>query len=171
MPASVTMSNTTSDSSESNIPSDIVDDLVSLSSVLTKNVDGASGHVDKENGKNESDPSGTTSGKENIEPLGEGLDEEALEILGVNPAQGQQKEVQLNSAIRSRWKYWIRNVLTAEEKEQLIAKYPRKGECNLEAPLLNPEVTGSLTETTKNRDKYFAAAYRIHWVLQWLRWD
>lgn len=43
-----------------------------------------------------------------------------------------------------------------EAKTELLGKYPRQGNLQLEAPLLNPEVETVLHETAKRRDRFLA---------------
>lgn len=86
------------------------------------------------------------------------LDEVTREILGEDPAAGEPKQEAISPFLVSRWKCWIRQGLKAEEKDKLLGKYPRKGECPLEAPRLNQEVSLSLTEAARKRDNHFEAS-------------
>lgn len=57
-------------------------------------------------------------------------------------------------------KQWIKNLsdgLNKEMKSDLLGKYPRKGNCPILPPRLNPEIETIVNETIKRRDKYLAA--------------
>lgn len=84
------------------------------------------------------------------------LDEETVKLLGDDAALSAGNEVQFHPELASRWKNWIRGGIGKENKKELLDKYPRTGNCSLEAQSLNPEVAASLNETSKRRDKHFA---------------
>lgn len=42
-----------------------------------------------------------------------------------------------------------------KEKAELLEKYPRKGNCRVEAPMVNEEIEGIINEKMKRRDRYF----------------
>ncbi|XP_046587871.1 uncharacterized protein LOC124293019, partial [Neodiprion lecontei] len=83
------------------------------------------------------------------------LDPEILKIIGETPAS-EPEGLKLSSHISNRWKMWLKTGQTKETKELLLKKYPRKGECSLEAPKLNPEIAASLNDGSLKRDKYFS---------------
>nr|XP_046491856.1 uncharacterized protein LOC124223672 [Neodiprion pinetum] len=84
------------------------------------------------------------------------LDEETLKLLGDNASSAAANEVQFHPELASRWKNWIRGGISKENKKELLDKHTRTGNCPLEAQRLNPEVSASLNETSKRRDKHFA---------------
>ncbi|CAG5096855.1 Protein of unknown function [Cotesia congregata] len=83
------------------------------------------------------------------------LDPEILKIIGETPST-EPEGLKLSNHISDRWKNWLKTGQTKEAKELLLKKYPRKGECSLEAPKLNPEIAASLNEGSLKRDKYFS---------------
>ncbi|XP_074105380.1 uncharacterized protein LOC141531442 [Cotesia typhae] len=83
------------------------------------------------------------------------LDPEILQIIGETPTT-EPEGLKLSAHIANRWKIWLKTGQTKEAKELLLKKYPRKGECSLEAPKLNPEIAASLNDGSLKRDKYFS---------------
>ena len=68
------------------------------------------------------------------------MDEETLKVLGEDPASKVPKEVNFHTSLVSRWKEWLKSGISKEVRQDLLQKYPRQGNCGLEAPRLNPEV-------------------------------
>lgn len=83
------------------------------------------------------------------------LDEEALQVLGEDPSENKLNELSLHPSIASRWKSFIASGQPTEVTEELLKKYPRTGNCNLEAPKLNGEIEASINDAALIRDKKF----------------
>ncbi|XP_076673955.1 uncharacterized protein LOC143372036 [Andrena cerasifolii] len=82
------------------------------------------------------------------------LDEEIVKVFGEDPTLQNPKEIELDNFLTSRWNSWLASGLRKEVKE-LLKKHSRKGNCNLEALELNPEIVPSLNESSQKRDKHF----------------
>lgn len=78
------------------------------------------------------------------------LDPEILKIIGETPST-EPEGLKLSSHISDRWKNWLKTGQTKEAKELLLKKYPRKGECSLEALKLKSEIAVSLNEGSLKR--------------------
>lgn len=89
------------------------------------------------------------------------IDENTLQILGVDPSVVESREVKFHSNPESRWKSWITTGLKKEERNSLLDKYPRTGTCPIEAPALNPELQAPLNDTSIKRDKHFIDSQKI----------
>lgn len=83
------------------------------------------------------------------------LDDETLEILGEGIDQ-DDGELTLHPKLVETWKKVLLEGLDKETKVTLLKTYPRKGNCPIETPKLNPEVEASVSDTMKRRDKYLA---------------
>ena len=83
------------------------------------------------------------------------LDEETRKALGQDPENKQKKELALHIELVALWATWISAGLSKETKEDLLDKYPRKGNLLLEAPELNPEIAVILNESGAKRDSLF----------------
>lgn len=68
------------------------------------------------------------------------LDEETLQIIGEEPPKSE-KELEIHASLVSRWQPWLQEGLKKEVKDALLKKYPRAGNCALEAPILNQELS------------------------------
>ncbi|XP_051169559.1 uncharacterized protein LOC127286935 [Leptopilina boulardi] len=84
-----------------------------------------------------------------------------LDILGEDPAAKDSRETKLHPDVASRWKYWLISGITEKEKEDLLNKYPRKGDCLLEPPQLNPEIKVPMNDIAKKRDDHFQDLQRL----------
>lgn len=105
---------------------------------------------------NQPPASGTS---DNVEEQGN-LEEDVLEIIGKDP-NNKSSDLVLSSHISSRWKSWLKTGQQKEVKDALLQKYPRTGDCHLEAPTLNPEIKASLNEGALKRDKYFSITQNL----------
>lgn len=92
--------------------------------------------LSKEN-ESEGKSKGTQSTSEVTETVD--LDPGILKIIGETPTS-EPEGLKLLSHTSNRWKMWLKTGQTKETKELLLKKYPKKGECSLEAPKLNPEI-------------------------------
>ena len=81
-------------------------------------------------------------------------------ILGDDPHKAK-REVNLHPTLVTRWKDWIVTGLSKSVVKELTDKYPRTGNCNFEAPALNPEVMHSLKEIALKRDKHFVHSQNL----------
>ncbi|CAG5084921.1 Protein of unknown function [Cotesia congregata] len=98
--------------------------------------------------------SGGVTESDKKENAPEKLDVEIIEILGEDPLAEDPQVGVLHSEIATRWSNLISNGLKKELKSDLLAKYPRASNCQLEAQTLNPEVAASMQDTAVKRDKF-----------------
>lgn len=84
-----------------------------------------------------------------------------MHILGEDPSSNEQKENKFHSDLVTRWKYWISSGITEPVKDDLLKKYPRKGDCLLEPPQLNPEIKTPMNDVSKKRDDHFQDLQRL----------
>ncbi|XP_057327400.1 uncharacterized protein LOC130668903 [Microplitis mediator] len=82
------------------------------------------------------------------------LDVEIVEILGEDPLAEDPQVGVLHPEIATRWSNFISDGLKKELKSELLAKYPRASNCQLEAQTLNPEVAASMQDAALKRDKF-----------------
>ena len=83
------------------------------------------------------------------------VDEEKLGALGKNPTTLSTGDIDLNPELVSRWDFWLRSGLPKEEKEDLLKKYPQKGNIFLDAPEVNTVMLLSMGESAVKRENYF----------------
>lgn len=83
------------------------------------------------------------------------LDEETLEILGEGPFSNEM-EFTFHPKLAETWKKVLVEDIDKEGKIKFFKMYPRKGNCPIDTPKLNPEVEAILNDTVKKRDKYLA---------------
>lgn len=69
--------------------------------------------------------------------------------------------MKIHSSISNRWNHWLKAGLKKKVKEELLKKYPRAGDCFLEAPILNSEISSTLNEAALKRDNYFCATQKL----------
>ena len=81
--------------------------------------------------------------------------DEETEVLGEDSPSKVPKEVNLHTLLVSRWKEWLKSGISKEVKQDLLQRYPRQGNCGLEAPRLNPEVRVFMNEAGFKRDNHF----------------
>lgn len=61
-----------------------------------------------------------------------------------------------NSYFIQNWKKVLAEGINKESKIKFLKMYPRKGNCPIDTPKLNPEVEAIVNDTAKKRDKYLA---------------
>lgn len=83
------------------------------------------------------------------------LDEEILKALRANSSSKKQ-ETKFHQTLVDCWKRILLDGLIKEERIELLNKYPRTGNCRLEAPVINEEINSIINEKTRKRDKYLA---------------
>lgn len=92
----------------------------------------------------------------------EQLDQSTLEILGEDLSHDSRgNTTTLHPDLASRWNGFLSKGVMQETKTFLLEKYPRSGNCNLEAPKLNPEVVSSANDITIKRDQHFINAQNL----------
>ena len=89
------------------------------------------------------------------------IDEKRLEVLGTDPTISDSREVNLHADIVSRWQFWLTGGLKSEVKEELLKKYPRKGNILLDPPEVNPVMLLSMSEQAIKRDEHFQDTERL----------
>ena len=83
-------------------------------------------------------------------------DDETTVFLGTNPADQVSDEIDVRKDVAERIYYWIKKGFTEkDEKEALLKNIPRKGQLNLEAPLLNEEISTLLQRKPRTKDEHF----------------
>lgn len=86
----------------------------------------------------------------------ESQQDEAEEFLGIDPSVQQPPEISLRKEVADRIKFWCnKGIADKEEKLRLLAQIPRKGQLNLEAPVLNEEITADLLPRALAKDEHF----------------
>lgn len=68
------------------------------------------------------------------------MDEEILQIIGEELSESE-KEFEIHASLASRWRPWLQEGLKKEVRNDLLTKYPRAGNCSLEPPILNQELS------------------------------
>ena len=89
------------------------------------------------------------------------VDEKRLGVLGKDPTVPSAGEINLKPELVSRWDFWLRSGLPKEEKEELLNKYPQKGNIFLDAPEVNPVMLLSMGESSVKRDEHFQNSQRL----------
>lgn len=89
------------------------------------------------------------------------LDEEVGTVLGADPTAENKKLLELHQSLVARWPIWLSEGLPKESKDQVLEKYPRKGNINVETPELSEEVLATLNESGVKRDKLFTAEQNL----------
>ena len=89
------------------------------------------------------------------------IDEKRLEVLGTDPTTFDTGEVKLHADIVSRWQFCLTVGLKSEVKEELLKKYPRKGNILLDPPEVNPVMLLSMSEQAIKRDEHFQETQRL----------
>lgn len=89
------------------------------------------------------------------------VDERILNLLGVDPQANTPQVLKLHPKLAARWTNYLVEGLKKEELDSLMLKYPRVGDCHLEAAKLNAEVQTGLNEAAAKRDKFFAESQNI----------
>ena len=114
------------------------------------------GDNDKENKNNENE----NENKQELDKVQEtDLDLDVLSALGDDPTKNSEENVTLHSSVSKRWKHWLLNGITDDEREALLKKYPAP--MDFEPPKLNPEVSAFLLEAATKRDEYFVERQKL----------
>lgn len=92
--------------------------------------------------------------------VGPPLADDILKVLRVNTAIPKE-ECHFHATLVDYWNRIIHEGLKKEERIELMEKYSRKGECHLEAPLLNEEVDSFINDKVRKRDGFFALDQNI----------
>lgn len=82
------------------------------------------------------------------------LDEEILQLLRADIIPPKANFV-FHQTLVDGWSKILQDGLKKDVMSELMNKYPRKGNCKIEAPTFNDEVDSMLTEKMKKRDGYF----------------
>ncbi|XP_044587765.1 uncharacterized protein LOC123267280 [Cotesia glomerata] len=82
------------------------------------------------------------------------LEDEIMEILGEDHQAEDPQVGTLHPEIATRWSNYINEGLKKELKSELLSKYPRASNCQLEAQVLNPEISATMQDAALKRDKY-----------------
>lgn len=85
---------------------------------------------------------------------------DVLEIIGEAPVV-KQAVLNVSSHISTRWLNWLKVGMQKGAKDALLQKYPRSGDCCLEAPSLNAEIKACLHERALKKDNYFATTQNL----------
>ncbi|KMQ83782.1 reverse transcriptase and recombinase [Lasius niger] len=72
------------------------------------------------------------------------LDQETLEILGDDSGCKDEGGLTLYPRLALTWEKILLERLKKEKKVEILQKYPRKGNCPIQAPKLNPEIEASV---------------------------
>ncbi|XP_043472375.1 uncharacterized protein LOC122505029 [Leptopilina heterotoma] len=84
------------------------------------------------------------------------MEDEADLFLGANPEIAALAEIEIKEDLSARIKSWLaKGLASKEEKEKLLKIIPRKGNVNLEAPLLNDEILVDTNPKALTRDDFF----------------
>lgn len=89
------------------------------------------------------------------------LDDQILKLLGVEDSHPRTNETILHPQLASNWNSIISKGLSETQKDEIINKYPLSGNCNLAAPILNPEIRSAFPETTTKRDTFFVKTQNL----------
>lgn len=92
---------------------------------------------------------------EPLEPL---LDDDILEILGIDPTTNTKYGKDINKDLAIRFQHYSITGLSKDTRKELGDKYPIPSNCKfIDAPQLNPEIKAALTEPIAKRDKNIEA--------------
>lgn len=81
--------------------------------------------------------------------------------MGDDPQAEDPQVGTLHSELATRWSSYITEGLKKELKVELLSKYPRASNCQLEAQILNPEVAATMQDAALKRDKYASEIQKI----------
>lgn len=82
------------------------------------------------------------------------LDEEILKALKAN-VLSRKVEINFHHTLVECWRRILRDGLKKEEETELLEKYPRAGNCRVEAPVVNEEVESIFNEKMRKRDIFY----------------
>lgn len=88
------------------------------------------------------------------------LEEDVLQLLG-DVGTGAVEEFKFHPELVKQWKKVLSEGLSKEVKSEMLDQYPRKGNCPISTPKLNPEIEAIVNDSIKRRDKYLAADQEI----------
>lgn len=103
------------------------------------------------------------------------LSNETRECLCLNAEPAQSTNITLHPELVVEWMKWTQKGLYEGEeeddkkreeeenklREEIMKKFPRKGDLRVEAPKLNPEILAYMSEAAKSRDKHFVASQNV----------
>ncbi|OXU16451.1 hypothetical protein TSAR_007565 [Trichomalopsis sarcophagae] len=89
----------------------------------------------------------------------EELEEEVLEILGVDPLASKKLSMRIHPSMQKRWLFWFENGLDKQTKDDLLQKYSNAS--GLTVPVLNPELALKLQSHAKTRDSIMQSRQNI----------
>lgn len=72
-----------------------------------------------------------------------------------------KRETNLHPQLATSWNKILSGGLPVPLKEDIINKYPLPGNCNLAAPLLNPEIKCTFPQNTLKRDTFFVKTQNL----------
>ncbi|XP_015606915.1 protein enabled homolog [Cephus cinctus] len=75
------------------------------------------------------------------------FDKVVIAILGLDPT-GEGSPVKLHPELPTRWKHWIVRGIPSGQREKLMKKHSRKGDCPLEVSKVNPEIEATMADAT-----------------------
>lgn len=93
-------------------------------------------------------------GQEKSEKAAE-LEEDILKVLGEDPSASKEVLIQLHPEIKPRWKKWMSEGLSQEQRNLLLNKYSRSGDLYTEFPKINLEIVPAMSEIAAKRDQHF----------------
>lgn len=88
---------------------------------------------------------------------GDEMAEDVVDLLNEDPTKKEPTPFKFHNQLTSRWNYTLKYGSKKEERAKLLEKYPRVGNCILDALALNEEVEALLTDPGKQRDRYYAS--------------
>lgn len=81
------------------------------------------------------------------------LEDEILNLLGADDSKAVS-EFKFHPELAKQWTRVLSKGLAKETKLELLDAYPRKGNCQILTPKLNPEIETAVNDAVKKRDKY-----------------
>lgn len=78
-----------------------------------------------------------------------------MEILGEGLSNNEMEFI-FHPKLAETWKKVLAEGIDKKSKIKFFKMYPRKGNCPIDTPKLNPEVEAIVNDTVKKRDKYLA---------------
>ncbi|XP_057326939.1 uncharacterized protein LOC130668594 [Microplitis mediator] len=85
------------------------------------------------------------------------LPEKARDLLGVEKRRQKDLSFEFHPELVACWKETLSKGMEASTKKEILEKYPDKGNINLKAPILNPELLPLLHKSAVGRDKHLAS--------------
>lgn len=78
-----------------------------------------------------------------------------MEILGDDPSASKELSINFNTELQTRWKKWMQNGVSEEDKKALLEKYPTKRDFYTHAPKVNLEIGSLMSDIATKRGKHF----------------